>query len=95
MTYADYLSVRILALMKERNLSVNEVAKAAGLLHSTVNNIVNRKTNNPKITTVHSIALAFDMKISEFLDYKLLDDMTLKDLEPLKPKKNSKEVPAE
>ena len=49
------------------------------LNQSTVNNIVRGITKDPRITTLHHIALAFNMTLAEFLDFKELNEYSFDD----------------
>lgn len=69
--YSDILAKRIEEFRKKRNdLSVNALADMAGVPQSTLNSILHGESENPKIQTLHKIALAFGLTISEFLDYE-------------------------
>lgn len=51
----------------------------SGVSHSTLDNIVNRNTFNPRIKTLHKIATAFNMTVAEFLDFDGLNDYSFDD----------------
>lgn len=46
----------------------------SGVSHSTIDNIINRKTYNPRIKTLHKIALAFSLTVAELLDFDELNN---------------------
>ena len=46
----------------------------SGIKQSTLDNIVRGLTKNPRVMTLHRIALAFNMTLAEFLDFKDLND---------------------
>ena len=48
----------------------------SGVDQATLDNIVNERTFNPRIQTLHKIALAFSMTVSEFLDYPDLNEFS-------------------
>lgn len=52
----------------------------SGVSQSTLDNLVNGRTFNPRIRTLHRIALAFSMTVAEFLDFDLLNDYSFEDL---------------
>ncbi|ERI80848.1 hypothetical protein HMPREF0239_00360 [Clostridium sp. ATCC BAA-442] len=52
----------------------------SGVSQSTLDNLVNGKTFNPRICTLHRIALAFGMTVSEFLNFKDLNDFSFEDI---------------
>ena len=46
----------------------------SGINQSTIDNIVRGLTKNPRAMTLHKIALAFGMTLSEFLDFPELNE---------------------
>ena len=78
--YAQIIVNSIVSLCKARGISINKLAEMSGVSQSTIDNLVNRKTFNPKIRTLHRIALAFSMTIAEFLDFPALNDYSFDDL---------------
>ena len=44
----------------------------SGVAQSTLDSLVNGKTFNPRIKTLHKLANAFNLTLAEFLDYKEL-----------------------
>ena len=46
---------------------------------STLDNIVRGLTKNPRVKTLHKIALTFNMTLSEFLDFPELNDYAFED----------------
>ena len=46
---------------------------------STLDNIVRGLTKNPRVKTLHKIALAFNMTLSEFLDFDDLNAYCFED----------------
>ena len=79
MNYGDLFSQRILMLCKKRGISVNKLAGMSGLRQSTLDNIVRGISNNPRVMTLHKIANAFNMTVSEFLDFKELNDYSFEE----------------
>ena len=73
----DYLALyvgRIRALCKKRGITVNKLATMSGMKQSTLDNIMRGLTKNPRVMTLHKIALAFNMTLAEFLDFPELND---------------------
>ena len=77
--YAQILVNRIMALCKSRGMSINKLAEMSGVSQSTLDNLVNGKTFNPRVRTLHRIALAFSMTLAEFLDFQDLNDYFFED----------------
>lgn len=81
MEYSDIYVKRIKQLCKERGFAINKLAKRAGINQSTVDNIVRGLTKDPRVSTLHKIALAFNMTLAEFLDFSELNDYSFADNE--------------
>lgn len=73
-TYEKLFADRILKICKERGITPNRLATMSGIRQSTINNILCGASKNPRIKTLHKIALAFGMTPSEFLDFQELND---------------------
>lgn len=74
MEYSDIYVRRIRELCKQRGIAINKLATMSDVKQSTLDNIVRGLTKNPRVKTLHKIAIAFNMTLSEFLDYKELND---------------------
>lgn len=74
MEYYTLYVKRIRALCKERGIAINKLATMSGVKQSTLDNIVRGLTKNPRVKTLHKIALAFNMTLAEFLDFQELND---------------------
>jgi DNA-binding Xre family transcriptional regulator len=73
-TYSEILIMRITTLCKQRGITYNKLAVMCGLNQSTVDNIVRGVSGNPRIQTIHRIAIGLNMTLAEFLDYKHLNE---------------------
>lgn len=74
MLYSELYAVRIQQLCKNNHITVNRLATLAGLKQSTINNIIHGTSQNPKVHTLHKIAVVFNMTLSEFLDFPELNE---------------------
>lgn len=74
MGYSELYVKRIRKLCKERKLAINKLATMSDVKQSTLDNIVRGVTKNPRVKTLHKIALAFNMTLSEFLDFSELNE---------------------
>lgn len=72
--YSEILINRILSLCQKRRITIYQLARMSGVSHSTIDNIINRKTYNPRIKTLHKIALAFSLTVAELLDFDELNN---------------------
>lgn len=79
MAYSDLYALRIKQLCKSHNITINRLATLAGLKQSTIDNIIHGASKNPKIRTLHKIAVVFGMTLSEFLDFPELNDYSIDD----------------
>lgn len=79
MTYADAVIKRLTSLCKERNITINKLATLSGITQSTVENIISGKTRNPKLKTLHKIAVGLDMTVSELLDFPEMNETLFED----------------
>lgn len=74
MEYSEIFVRRIRQLSKERGFAINKLAKRSGINQSTLDNIVRGLTRDPRISTLHKVALGFNMTLAEFLDFSELND---------------------
>ena len=73
MDYSELYVNRIRSLCKERGIAINKLANMSGVKQSTLDNIVRGLTKNPRVKTLHKIALAFNMTLAEFLNFEELN----------------------
>lgn len=81
MNYSEIIVYRIRSLCNERGIAINKLATMSGIKQSTLDNIVRGLSKNPRIKTLHKIANTFNMTVSEFLDFKELNDYSFEDSE--------------
>lgn len=74
MEYSELYVKRICKLCKERGITIHKLAVMSDVKQSTLDNIVRGLTRNPRVKTLHKIALAFSMTLAEFLDFKELNE---------------------
>ena len=74
MEYSQIYVKRIKQLCRERGIAINRLATMSDVKQSTLDNIVRGNTKNPRVKTLHKIAIAFNMTLSEFLDFPALND---------------------
>lgn len=79
MTYSDVIKNRLQTLIDERGITVNRLATLSGITQSTVENVIHGKTKNPKLKTLHRLAVGLDMTVSELLDFPEMDDTIFDD----------------
>lgn len=76
MEYSEIIILRIKSLCKQRGFAFNKLATMSGLNQSTIDNIVRGLTKNPRLKTLHHIAIAFNMTLAEFLDFKEMNEFS-------------------
>ena len=79
MEYSELYVQRIKALCKKRGISINKLATMSDVKQSTLDNIVRGLTKDPRVKTLHKIALAFNMTLAEFLDFPELNEYSFDD----------------
>jgi transcriptional regulator with XRE-family HTH domain len=73
MDYSEIYVKRIRELCKKRGFAINKLATMSNVKQSTLDNIVRGLTKNPRVKTLHKIAIAFNMTLAEFLDFEELN----------------------
>lgn len=79
MTYSDVIILRLTRLCKEKKITINKLAILSGITQSTVENIMSGKTRNPKLKTLHKLALGLGMTVSELLDFPEMNETIFED----------------
>ncbi|MCR5774921.1 MAG: helix-turn-helix transcriptional regulator [Lachnospiraceae bacterium] len=79
MTYSDVIILRLNKICRQRNITVNKLANISGITQSTVENIIAGKTKNPKLKTLHKIAVGLNMTVSELLDFPEMNETQFDD----------------
>lgn len=79
MEYSALYVQRIRSLCRARGISINRLAAMSGVKQSTLDNIVRGLTRNPRVMTLHKLALAFNLTLAEFLDFPALNEYTFEE----------------
>lgn len=79
MTYSNVIILRLTRLCEERKITINKLATLSGITQSTVENIMSGKTKNPKLKTLHKLALGLGMTVSELLDFAEMNETIFDD----------------
>ena len=79
MEYSEIYVKRIKSLCKQRGIAINKLATMSGVNQSTLDNIVRGITKDPRVKTLHKVAIAFNMTLAEFLDFDELNDYSFED----------------
>jgi len=78
MTPCEAIIKRINSLLTKNNWSIYKLALNSGVLHGTLNRIMNNENKSVNFTTLIQIAHGFDMHIGEFLSDSIFDEDNLK-----------------
>ena len=79
MEYSEIYVKHIKSLCKQRGIAINKLATMSGVNQSTLDNIVRGITKDPRVKTLHKVAIAFNMTLAEFLDFDELNDYSFED----------------
>ena len=79
MTYSDVIIKRLNDLCSEREITINKLSTLSGITQSTVENIISGKTKNPKLKTLHKLAVGLNMTVSELLDFPEMNETIFED----------------
>lgn len=79
MTYSDVIILRLTQLCIEKDITTNKLATLSGITQSTVENVMSGKTKNPKLKTLHKLALGLEMTVSELLDFPEMNETVFED----------------
>ena len=79
MTYSDVIILRLKFLCSQKEITTNKLATLSGITQSTVENIMNGKTKNPKLKTLHKLAIGLGMTVSELLDFPEMNETVFED----------------
>ncbi|MBD5453812.1 MAG: helix-turn-helix transcriptional regulator [Lachnospiraceae bacterium] len=81
MTYSDAIIKRLSDLCSQNNITINKLATLSGITQSTVENLMKGKTKNPKLKTLHKLAVGLNMTVSELLDFYEMNEEKFDDEE--------------
>ena len=75
MTTRECVANRIIELCRERNMTINGLARLSALPPSTLKNIVNGVSQNPGIVTIKKLCDGLNISVGEFFSCPLFDDL--------------------
>ena len=77
--YSQIIVNRILSLYQQRDFTIYQLSMMSGVSYSPLVNFINRKTFNPRIKTLHKVASAFSLTLSEFFDFPEIEEFSFDD----------------
>lgn len=73
------VSLKILKIIRERDITVNKLANICCLTQSTVDSLLNGKSKNPKLLTIVRLCDGLNMTMAEFFNDELFNDIDRED----------------
>lgn len=77
MTVNDAVAIRVLKLLKERNITQYRLEQDAGIPHGAMDRIVNSQNKTVTLTTIYRLARGFKITLSEFLNDSVFNETNL------------------
>lgn len=71
----EAISMRILNLCNENNITINKLATLSGIYQSTINNILTGFSKNPQVLTIYRICQGLNITIDDFFKDELFLDI--------------------
>ena len=79
MKLSEAMSRKLLKICEERDISINKLATICLLTQSTVQNIIECNSSNPKLLTIVRICDGLDMTLEEFFSDELFNNIDRED----------------
>lgn len=73
------IRIRIINLIKERNISVSKLSTLAGISRSTLSKFLSGKRKLIRLDMIEYICEGLDIKLKDFFDDKVFDNVEIKD----------------
>ncbi len=75
MNIGEATRLRIIALCKEKGITVNKLSTICGITQSTLNNIISKRNNSTTLSTVKKICDGLEISVQEFFSSELFCDL--------------------
>ncbi len=75
MNAKEAVAKRIVELCSERKLAVNALANICGISPSTIYSMLNAKSKNPGVVSIHKICDGLEISVREFFDSPLFESL--------------------
>ena len=79
MKISKAISLKIIKIIREKDISVNKLASICCLTQSTVDSLINGKSKNPKLLTIVRICDGLGLTLTEFFNDELFNDIERED----------------
>lgn len=73
MKTTEAITIRILNLCKERNITPNKLGTISGVEPSTITSIFYGKSKNPGVVTIKAICDGLEISLADFFNDQLFD----------------------
>lgn len=73
MKTTEAITIRILNLCKERNITPNKLGAISGVEPSTITSIFYGKSKNPGVVTIKAICDGLEISLADFFNDQLFD----------------------
>jgi len=77
MKLSSVVSKKLISICNDRNISINKLATMSCLTQSTVQNIIEEKSKNPKLLTIARICDGLGIELKDFFNDELFKDIDL------------------
>ncbi len=71
----EAVAKRILALCREKGITINGLANVSGIPPSTIYSMLNEKSKNPGIVSLKKMCDGLEISLREFFNSDLFDDL--------------------
>lgn len=75
----DAVKQRILKLLKERNMSINKVCMLGNLTTSTLNTMLNDKSEYCSVRTLQKVCQGLNITLYDFFDDDIFKDLEIEE----------------
>ena len=79
MKISEAMSKKLLKICEERNISINKLATICLLTQSTVQNIIECNSSNPKLLTIVRICDGLEITLQEFFNDEVFNHLDRED----------------
>ena len=79
MELSQAIRIRITNLIEERNLNVSKLSTMAGISRATLSKFLSGQRKYLRIDIIEYICEGLNMKLKEFFDYEIFDNIEMED----------------
>ena len=75
MNTKEAIAKRIIELCEQRNMAINALANVSGVSPSTVDSMLNEKSQNPGVVSIKKLCDGLEITLREFFDSPIFDNL--------------------